>query len=339
MMIPRPNVSMVIPTYQRCASVHRLLTSLARQTLPAAGFEVIVAIDGSADDTREMVDAFSASYALRAAGQPHRGRAAACNLGIREALGQVVVILDDDMEPTPGFLAAHWERHRTSARIGVLGAVPIEVNPDSPPVVQYIGGKFNSHLARLARPGTIIDIRDFYSGNFSISRDLLLEVGGFDEQFQIYGNEDGDLAARLQQANVQLVYSPEAEARQHYEKNFAALARDNIAKGRTAVLCASKHPDKVGRLKIGTLRQGSRKWRALRSGLVKASAFSGRLPDGVVQLITHLERRHPVNLHNWYARALDYFFWLGVDSELRDRARAGDGQTRQLLRVVLKAAQ
>ena len=334
-----PLMSVVIPTYQRSGSLQRLLAALTRQTLSASDYEVIVAIDGSADGTLEVVEAFPSSYAVRAVQQSHRGRAAACNLGIKEATGDIVVILDDDMEPTPGFLTAHYERHRARARVGVLGAVPIEVHPDTPPVVRYIANKFNNHLERLARPGTVIDIRDFYSGNFSIRRAMLIEVAGFDEQFQIYGNEDGDLAARLQQANVQLLYSPEAEARQHYEKDFATLAQDNMAKGRTAVLCASKHPDKVARLKIGSRPEGTARWRMLRTGLVKGSAFSRRIPAEVVRWVTRLEARRAPDLFSWYSRALDYFFWLGVDTELRERARAGDRQTQRLLRVVLKAAQ
>jgi glycosyltransferase involved in cell wall biosynthesis len=39
-------ISVVIPTFQRCGSVARILGALADQTLPSAHFEVIVAIDG-----------------------------------------------------------------------------------------------------------------------------------------------------------------------------------------------------------------------------------------------------------------------------------------------------
>ena len=101
--------------------------------------------------------------------------------GIRAAQGSLVVLLDDDMEPSPQLLEAHWNAHRANPRLGVLGAVPIRLEPSSPPVMQFIGAKFNQHLEKLAQPGYTLNLRDFYSGNFSIRRTVLMEVGLFDD--------------------------------------------------------------------------------------------------------------------------------------------------------------
>ena len=103
--------SVIIPTYRRRDMVRQILQALAMQTLPAAAYEVIVSIDGSEDGTREMVAHFQAPYALRFAWQPNRGRAAACNTGIRMASGELIILLDDDMEPPPEFLRAHVNAH------------------------------------------------------------------------------------------------------------------------------------------------------------------------------------------------------------------------------------
>jgi glycosyltransferase involved in cell wall biosynthesis len=322
--------SVVIPTFERCRSVHRLLTALAGQTSPASGFEVIVALDGSTDGTQEMVQAFPAPYALRAAWQPHGGRAAACNLGVQHSRADLIIILDDDMEPTPGFVAAHCAHHPPGSRLGVIGAVPIVVEPNTPPVTRFIAAKFNAHLERLAGAKTTIGVRDFYSGNFSIRRDVLQSVGGFDQHFQLYGNEDGELAARLKKAGVQLIYSHDASARQHYEKDFAALAEDNIAKGRTAILMVSKHPDQLNRLRIGTGGRGSRKWRVLRAMLVKISIYSPQISQHVIRLMKLAERRRLSGLFKWYKRTLDYFFWLGVEKELDELSRTAEGEARRL---------
>src|SRR5512147_2046093 len=102
-----PLLSVIVPTYQRCDSVARLLRALAQQTLAPEEYEVIVGIDGSNDGTREMLETFSASYRLRYVWQPNRGRAAACNAAIRLAEGDVLVILDDDMEPALDCLEQH----------------------------------------------------------------------------------------------------------------------------------------------------------------------------------------------------------------------------------------
>jgi len=318
-----PRISVVIPTYERCDSVARGLRALVHQTCPAADYEVIVSINGSDDGTREMVAAFAAPYDLRAIWQPERGRAAACNAGIRAARGELIVLLDDDMEPTAEFLAAHARAHPAGSRLGALAAVPVVIDGASPPVAEYIASSFNLHLEKLSRPDHEIGIRDFYSGNFSIQRDVLLEVGLFDEGFKIYGNEDGELAIRLRQAGVRLTYSAEAIARQHYEKDFAALARDKIAQGRTSVECALRHPETVPELRIGTYRQGSRMWRLLRGVLLEASGPVRSLPNWITRCVRWLEQKRPMGSRARYYFALDYFYWLGVRSALRENPELG----------------
>jgi GT2 family glycosyltransferase len=320
-------ISVVIPTYRRCASVQRALQALARQTLPADGYEVIVSIDGSEDGTRELVAQFPAPYDLHATWQPNRGRATACNAGIRLARGELLVLLDDDMEPAPGLLAAHLQAHPAASLRGVVGAAPIIFDQSSPPVTQYIGSGFNRRLEKLARPGYTLQFRDAYSGNFSIRREVLLKVGAFDEDFKLYGHEDYELALRLLGAGVQLVYSPEALAYQDYKKDFAALARDCIARGRTAVLFAGKHPEVFDKLKLSTYRQAPRTWRLLRAGLLGLSRLQVGTPGGVCLAIACLERRRPARLHYYYTQALDYFYWLGVRSALREQPYAGHRPT------------
>jgi GT2 family glycosyltransferase len=307
-----PQISLVVPTYQRRESVRRLLEALEWQTIQPGVFEVLVVIDGSSDGTDDLIAATKASYPLRAICQPNLGRAAACNSGIRSAQGELVVLLDDDMEPGTGFLSAHWHAHQGQKRLGVVGAVPVVARPGSSSVSFYIEDKFRHHLEKLSQPDYQLNLRDFYSGNFSIRREHLLEVGLFDARFKIYGNEDLELSLRLRKAGISLVYCSDALAYQYYEKDFSALARDNIAKGKTAVLFARKFPEIYSEIKLGTYTETSRKWRFLRAGLLRLSRAWSRTPDYVIRFVATLERTRPVRLHLFYQFALDYFFWLGV---------------------------
>ena len=307
-----PLISVIVPTYQRCASVGRLLLALSHQTMPAEKYEVIVVIDGSTDGTREMVEQSQSPFKLKNIWQPNQGRAIACNLGIREAEGSLVVILDDDMEPSAHLLDAHWDAHTAGLRIGVLGAVPIWVEPTSPPVLQYIGEKFNEHLERLAKPDYTLNLRDFFSGNFSIRRSLLTEVGLFNDQFKIYGNEDLELSWRLRQAGIQLVYCAEASAIQHHEKDYATLARDNIDKGKTSILFSKLHPEATPEIKLSSYSQESLKWRLLRACLLSLSQVWKSLPKVIVRSVSWLEKRRSAQLPLYYRFSLDYFYWLGV---------------------------
>ena len=325
-MTTTPVLSIIVPTYQRCASVERALRALAQQTLPPADYEVIVVIDGATDDTREMVAQFPAAFALHAIAQPRQGRATACNTGIRAATGSIIVLLDDDMEPVPQFLAMHQQAHAAGSRVGVMGAVPIDIDHSSPPVVRYIGAKFNQHLAKLAQHGQPLTVRDFYSGNFSIGREVLCEAGLFDESFAVYGNEDLDLGVRLTRSGVRLLYDPMACARQYYEKDFAGLAQDNYAKGQTVVLLAAKQPQIYAQLKLSTYDQASRQWRAVRAGLLNLSRGWHALPRLVIRMVQLLERSRSDRLSFVYHFTTDYFFWLGVrvaQREMRPERKTG----------------
>jgi GT2 family glycosyltransferase len=327
---PKPLLSVVIPTYQRRDSVLRTLASLRSQTLPADAYEVIAAVDGSTDGTAEAVRGFAAPYALSALEGPNRGRAHACNGGIRAAVGTIVVLLDDDMEATPGFLAEHARAHEAAEERAVVGAAPIVVAPGAPPFVRYMADGFRGRLDRLGQPGYRLRFRDVYTGNFSIRRDVLLTVGGFDEAFQVYGHEDYELALRLQDAGVALAYSATACAHQHYEKTFATFARDGIARGRTAVLFAGKHPAIVDRIKLSEYHHGPWRWRALRGLLLRASRVSGRVPGWVVALIGRLERYRPARLDKYYTMAIDYLYWYGALGAMRER-QPGNSAERVLV--------
>jgi glycosyltransferase involved in cell wall biosynthesis len=318
-----PLLSVVVPTFARRESVYRLLVALCRQTLPPRSFEVVVVVDGSRDGTREMAEGFEAPFHLRVEWQPNGGRASACNTGIRRARGELVVLLDDDMEPAPPCLAQHARGHAGGGRRALLGAAPIRTGTGTPPVARLVAEKFNRHLERLAGGGEI-GYRSFYSGNLSIRRSLLLEVGLFDEGYSEYGNEDTELALRLLGAGVELAYNPGAHAHQHYEKDFGALARDSRAKGRTAVLTLRKHEGELGGFALEGFRAASPKWtdrsfkwKLLRSSLLAAGRFSSLPGRAVVRAVCRLERHEPAALPVLYLFAIDYFYWLGVGEAAR----------------------
>lgn len=103
-------LSIVIATFNRGPVLRQLLDSLKEQT--DKNFEVIISIDGSTDDTMEMLEDYkkTSPFELRwiNTGLTNTyGLARARNMGIKEAQGEAVVILDDDSFPVPEFVAEH----------------------------------------------------------------------------------------------------------------------------------------------------------------------------------------------------------------------------------------
>jgi glycosyltransferase involved in cell wall biosynthesis/Ser/Thr protein kinase RdoA (MazF antagonist) len=312
---PLPDVSVVIPTRDRRDLLLEALRALATQTLATERYEVIPVVDGSADRTVEALAELETPYVLRPIVQPPKGRAGACNSGMRAAEGTIIVLLDDDMVPSPDFLAAHLRAHAAGDHLGVLGPVPIIPGMEGNAAERYVAKKFDRHLARLAS-GVPIGFRELYTGNFSARASDLRRVGLFDESFTVYGNEDGELGIRLLEAGVRLLYDPAALARQRFTKTFADLARDNEAKGRTAVMLSRKHPLAISQLKLSA--RPTRRLRLGRATLFSLTRVSSRLPEALVAGFGMLERVSPSLAEYLCPAILDYFYWRGARAEAHD---------------------
>lgn len=316
-MTDSPRATVIVPTTgRRPVLLGGLLRALIGQDGAGDTFEVIVVGDG-ARDPLESLPASEFDFPLRTIVHgTNRGRAAACNTGLNAARGELVLFLDDDMEPVRGWLHAHANAHDRDSVAGVIGAAPISREQSGNPVGDYFRRRFDRHLAKLSTQ-TSIGYRDVYTGNFSIPRVALEAVDGFDEDFTIYGNEDGDLAIRLLASGVDLVYEPAAMAAQHYDKDLRQAFADALAKGRTATYLALKHPAAAGELRLS--KPGSPRRRIVRSTMLTLARLAPFTPKLILSVAAALERRSALaRSDRWYDWLLDYGYWLGVTSARRE---------------------
>ena len=307
-----PRATVVIPTYRRRDDVVRLVKRLASQTVPPSDFEVVVIVNGPEDGTRDALATVSVPFTLRVLYRDTPGLAAARNAGVNNAFGVVVIILDDDMEPIDDFVAAHLAAHAAGEPKAVMGPVPIAMSDAMPTPSAYMGDKFNRHLEKLERCGGPTTARDFYGGNLSIRRDVFLRLAGFDERFTQYGNEDVELSLRLAAATVPIVYAPSAVATQRYDKTFAGLAADTVAKGRTAVQLARIHPEVRSQLKHGAWKRESFVRRLFVGALLAVTRVVPVTRKLIVWGMTSIGDRRRTLALRLYPPVLDYFYWCGV---------------------------
>lgn len=243
-------LSVVIPTYNRRHILERALSALSAQDLPPKDFEVIVVIDGSTDDTAECLRGWKPKFASQALTAQHRGAGAARNVGIRAATGELVLFLDDDLIAPPDLLRQHCSAH---ARLGpsvVHG--PIYMAPgSSQTVIRHVMERFYDGFHRQMAPAMDLRYPDglpesmgsfIFLVNSSMPRDVLVRLGGFDEQ--ILAGEDLELGLRMWKIGVSFRYRPTAIAQEFYRKSSRQyLKRQARAFGAGDLIISRKHPE------------------------------------------------------------------------------------------------
>ncbi len=178
-----PKCSVVIPVFNRADMLREVLAGLAGQTLAANSFEVLVCDDGSSEPLEATISSFSRSLPhIRLLQQPNRGPAAARNLGIAHAAGDIVVFLDSDVIPAAGVvegltraLADHPEWQGAEAKLQPTGG------EDS----------FGWDAPRSDHGG------HYHTAGIAYRKAVLEKVGGLDENFCQAACEDVELAVQV----------------------------------------------------------------------------------------------------------------------------------------------
>lgn len=230
-----PEVSVIVPTYCRRASLERLLDALCKQTLPPDRFEVVVVDDGSTDGTVEHVLRTPRPYVLQVLQQGHRGPAAARNLGVAQASAPLVLFYDDDVVPEPASIEAHVGTHATEGPgVVVIGPMSPPGDWPRPAWVRWEEEKLrNQYLAMQAGVWSCTE-RQFYTANSSLSRTLFASAGGFDTTFK--RAEDVELGYRLRNVGARFVFNPAADVQHYAARSFAAWRRTPYQYGRYDVI-------------------------------------------------------------------------------------------------------
>lgn len=229
------DVSIIVPTYNRRASVERLLWALGEQTHPADRFEVLVIDDGSTDGTRDRLHQLLPRYTLRVLEQAHQGPAEARNLGVASATAPLIVFLDDDVVPARDLVAVHVASHASA------GPSAVVIGPMSPPVgwprsawVRWEEEKLQSQYDAMLAGEWSCTERQFYTANSSLSRALFAAAGGFDASFK--RAEDVELGYRLRNMGARFVFNPAADVLHFASRTFTAWRRTPYQYGRYDVI-------------------------------------------------------------------------------------------------------
>ncbi len=217
--IAKAELALIVASYRRPDAIRVLMQALARQTLPHSAFEVAFVGDGRDETEAAYQEAFGwargelALPIVHCAFQENAGPARARHHGILATSAPWICITDDDMEPDPGYLAAHLGALQDGGddRTVVIGKVVPETGWERQPVYEAMRTQamleMHQALASGARrgQGTLL-----VTQNVSLSRPAYFRVGGFDESLRL--GEDTELGWRLERDGARFVFAPGAAA-------------------------------------------------------------------------------------------------------------------------------
>ncbi|WP_379134639.1 glycosyltransferase family 2 protein [Paenibacillus sp. sgz500958] len=216
-------LSIIVLAYNIKHMVSQCLLSLNHQVrIQDDMFEVVFVDDGSDDGTQEAVANLKIDYKLKyvyRAADSKKCRSTARNLGASEASGDLLLFLDGDQVVEQDFIYQHLKVHQLCSETLVVVGLRDFLSVDSP--IQLSNGE------EIDRSSLILERRDprlpiferfsenagnieniwalLYSCNFSLSKKIYFEVGGFDEDFIEWGLEDCELGYRLYQQGAKFV--------------------------------------------------------------------------------------------------------------------------------------
>lgn len=220
-----PNIDIVVPCYNVERTIELCIKSLINQTYPRDKYHCYFINDASTDTTAKILEKYKEYEQVTLLTHiVNRGRAAARNTGIKKGTSELIYFLDGDMEVKSDWVRSFFPYFEPLDIIAVMGDnIPPKGN-----VLNSIEQYYFSQLrgARQLLDGERIPVKWALFGNTAIKREVLNEVGVFDESFSSYGGEDTDLSIRVfKKYSRGFRFSKKSNAIHHHNRTLTTFCK------------------------------------------------------------------------------------------------------------------
>jgi glycosyltransferase involved in cell wall biosynthesis len=223
-------ISVIIPTYKDPVALKLILEALEKQTYK--NFEVIVAEDNDSFETKDLIDNFTSSYAIKHYSHPDQGnrKPTAVNASIAMSNGEYIITIDGDTIPYSTFIDAHVKlaepkKALCGRRVNLGDKVSSDLRNGSKNIsdieshffvnFKYLKNDNSRHLEQglYLKPNSwlqkMLSRKDknthIVASNFSCFKSDLLAVNGIDELLPYApSRDDTDLEWRLKAVGVEM---------------------------------------------------------------------------------------------------------------------------------------
>jgi glycosyltransferase involved in cell wall biosynthesis len=288
-----PSIAVVLATYNRARPLERLLEALEGQTISRDAWEVVVGVDGSTDDTEQVLARWVSrgSLPLTFFAQPNAGQSVARHNGILRTSAEHVIVIDDDMELCRDFVKEHLAASKQApGKAVVIGRVVPEETFMKKPLYTAVGEHhlrlLHDRLASGEQPPTATA---FVTQNVSFPKELYLKLGGFDPSLRL--DEDRELGIRMERAGAVFVFAPKAWAIHHSDVgSYEKWSKRHYEYGKYALQIWEKYGESPHLHPLRNFVDGSRLNRALVK-LVGASDARSKVAVSVLRGVGNVLQR------------------------------------------------
>jgi GT2 family glycosyltransferase len=249
-----PTVSAVIPTYNRSHMLRPVVEPLLRD--PAIS-EVIVVVDGSPDDSAEVLEAMAEGEPrLRPHVIENSGRNPARWAGARVATGDVILFLDDDVVASDGLGTGHARRQAEARGRLVVGYMPIAERVASSGATSRMYADEYERTADDYERNPDEILRRLWGGNLSIWREDLERSGCMDDHFVADRHVDRHFGLCCSYAGLTAVFDRSLHATHEHERSPQSFARDAREQGEGLYWIHAVHGNALGPLPFERISAG-----------------------------------------------------------------------------------
>ncbi|MCK5306112.1 MAG: glycosyltransferase family 2 protein [Candidatus Omnitrophica bacterium] len=235
------NVSIIMPCYNEVQHIAKCMESIVANDFPKNKLEVLIYDGGSTDSTLNILKEYTQKYSfIHVKSNNRKIQAAAMNLGIKEAQGDIVIRMD-----------AHtvYEKDYISQAVKLLNETSA-VNVGGPQAGQ--GNSYFTNSLVMALSNAFISGNAVYRSDKNVQQYVdtvylgawhkkdLEAIGGFDESFMV--NEDYELNYRLRKKSGQILFSPKIKSTYYARSSLFKLIKQYFRYGFWKAKTLKKHP-------------------------------------------------------------------------------------------------
>ncbi|MCK4668012.1 glycosyltransferase [Candidatus Dependentiae bacterium] len=231
--------SIIIPVYNGSRFIESVLLSFENQTVEQALFEIIFIDDGSTDDSVEKLNKYKDDLNITIVSQENQGPAAARNVGILKAKGEIILFTDIDCIPNPNWIEEMIKPFSDPKIFGVKGTYSTSQKSI---VAQFAQVEYEFKYKYMKRQ-KYIDFIDTYSAAYRAS--IFKAEVLFDKDFRFASGEDIALSYYLSDRGYKMVFNPKAVVEHFHPDSVLKYLKRKYKTAFWRILLYKKFPDRI----------------------------------------------------------------------------------------------